>query len=154
MPRHQRVGILQKRVDAGGQFGKGRIILEFLILVGQNESLRALSVGQMKPALRVDENILFFQNMKLFVRQTVAECADLRGIFEHAGTLDVKKEIFHYLLGVMTFLPPIYGCNTAGIVTLPSACKWFSTNAISMRGGATTVLLSVCASFVFPSESL
>ena len=31
--------------------------------------------------------------------------------------------VFYYLFGVITFLPPMYGCNAAGIVTLPSACK-------------------------------
>ena len=30
------------------------------------------------------------------------------------------------------------------MVTLPSGCRWFSRNAMSMRGGATTVLLRVC----------
>ena len=33
----------------------------------------------------------------------------------------------------------------SGIITLPSACKWFSNNAINILGGATTVLFNVCA---------
>ena len=64
------------------------------------------------------------------------------------------KLTYFYALGKMTFLPPIYGCNASGMVTLPSACKWFSTNAINIRGGATTVLFNVCASLVLPSSSL
>ena len=36
----------------------------------------------------------------------------------------------------MTFRPPIYGCSTSGMVTVPSACRWFSRKAISIRGGA------------------
>lgn len=43
----------------------------------------------------------------------------------------------------MTDLPPIYGRSTSGILTVPSALRLFSKNAISIRGGATTVLLSV-----------
>ena len=31
--------------------------------------------------------------------------------------------LFSHFAGEITFLPPIYGCNTSGIVTLPSACK-------------------------------
>jgi len=41
--------------------------------------------------------------------------------------------------------PPIYPLSTSGICTLPSALKLFSRNAISILGGAATVLLSVCA---------
>ena len=33
-------------------------------------------------------------------------------------------------------------------VTLPSACRLFSRNAISIRGGATTVLFKVCAKYL------
>ena len=54
------------------------------------------------------------------------------------------SDICLYLcFGTRTVLPPIYGCRTAGIFTLPSACKLFSKNAISIRGGATTVLFKV-----------
>ena len=42
-------------------------------------------------------------------------------------------------------LPPIYGLRASGILTLPSAFKLFSRNAMSILGGATTVLLSVWA---------
>ena len=55
--------------------------------------------------------------------------------------------VFHvehfYLLGINTFFPPIYGCNTSGILTLPSSLRLFSSKAISILGGATTVLLRV-----------
>ena len=42
-------------------------------------------------------------------------------------------------------LNPIYLRRTSGMRIVPSACRLFSKNAISMRGGATTVLFSVCA---------
>ena len=48
-----------------------------------------------------------------------------------------------YFLGTRTSVPPIYGWSTFGMVTVPSACRWFSRNAISIRGGATTVLFRV-----------
>lgn len=44
-----------------------------------------------------------------------------------------------------TSVPPIYGCNGFGILMLPSSLILFSKNAISIRGGATTVLFNVCA---------
>ena len=50
-----------------------------------------------------------------------------------------------YFFGVSSCLPPIYGQSTSGILTLPSACRLFSSRAISIRGGATTVLLRVWA---------
>ncbi len=37
---------------------------------------------------------------------------------------------------------------------LPSACRLFSRNAISILGGATTVLFSVCARYFLPSAPL
>ena len=40
------------------------------------------------------------------------------------------------------------------MVTVPSACRWFSRKAISIRGGATQVLFSVWASWVLPFSSL
>lgn len=58
----------------------------------------------------------------------------------------------HYLLlnpsvchGLIASLPPIYILSGFGILTEPSSLRLFSKNAISIRGGATTVLLSVCA---------
>ena len=48
-----------------------------------------------------------------------------------------------YFLGTRTSVPPIYGWSTFGMVTVPSAWRWFSRNAISIRGGATTVLFRV-----------
>ena len=48
-----------------------------------------------------------------------------------------------YCLGTRTSVPPIYGWSTFGMVTVPSAWRWFSRNAISIRGGATTVLFRV-----------
>ena len=45
----------------------------------------------------------------------------------------------------------MYGRSTSGMRTEPSACRLFSRNAISILGGATTVLFSVCAKYLFPS---
>ena len=41
--------------------------------------------------------------------------------------------------------PPMYGRSGSGILTDPSAWRLFSKKAISIRGGATTVLFRVCA---------
>ena len=54
----------------------------------------------------------------------------------------------HPYSGLITDLPPIYGRRTSGIFTEPSSFKLFSRNAISIRGGATTVLLRVCAKYL------
>ena len=54
----------------------------------------------------------------------------------------------------ISVLPPIYGRSASGMRTLPSACKLFSKNAISIRGGATTVLFKVCAKYFLPSSPL
>ena len=58
-----------------------------------------------------------------------------------------------YFLGTIFSLPPMYGRSTSGMLTLPSSFKWFSSKAMSMRGGATTVLLRVCAK-AFPFSVL
>lgn len=42
-------------------------------------------------------------------------------------------------------LPPMYGLRASGMVTVPSDCRWFSRKAMSILGGATTVLLRVWA---------
>ena len=59
-----------------------------------------------------------------------------------------------YFAGVMTSLPPMYGRSGAGMRTEPSSLRLFSRNAISMRGGATQVLLSVWAKYLLPSLPL
>ena len=46
-------------------------------------------------------------------------------------------------------LPPIYGLKTSGILTSSICLKVISRNAISILGGATTVLLRVCAKYLF-----
>ena len=51
----------------------------------------------------------------------------------------------YYFFGTRRSLPPIYGCKALGTSTLPSACKLFSRKAISILGGATTVLFNVWA---------
>ena len=49
----------------------------------------------------------------------------------------------NYFLGTILSLPPIYIRSASGIETVPSALRLFSRNAISILGGATTVLLRV-----------
>ena len=51
-------------------------------------------------------------------------------------------------------LPPIYMRSASGMRTRPSACRLFSRKAISIRGGATTVLFRVCAKYLRPSSPL
>ena len=41
--------------------------------------------------------------------------------------------------------------SATGTLTLPSALRLFSKNAISILGGATTVLFKVCAKYLLPS---
>ena len=50
-------------------------------------------------------------------------------------------------------MPPIYILRGSGIFTLPSACSRFSRKAISILGGATTVLFNVWAKYI-PSSPL
>ena len=60
--------------------------------------------------------------------------------------LRIRGSVAYLLsLGTILSIPPIYFLRTSGIFTLPSAQRLFSRNAISILGGATTVLLSVCA---------
>lgn len=60
----------------------------------------------------------------------------------------------YFWSGTSFSLPPIYGCSTFGMLTLPSAFKLFSRNAINILGGATTVLFKVFAKYLFPSFPL
>ena len=67
----------------------------------------------------------------------------------------IMRNTQNVFLGVLSILAIaiVFGCINGFsvaklkmvpmIVTLPSACKWFSTKAMSMRGGATTVLFRV-----------
>ena len=75
----------------GGELRKGGIVFEILIFVRQNQPLRALAVGEMKAALRIDQDVFFFQNIEFFVGKTIPERADLGGVFEYAGAFDVEK---------------------------------------------------------------
>ena len=63
------------------------------------------------------------------------------------GQVSVCGVIFivNYFLGTILSLPPIYIRSASGIETVPSALRLFSRNAISILGGATTVLFKVCA---------
>ena len=68
-----------------------------------------------------------------------------------ASTPLSTKPVSHSL--PITSFPPMYGRRTSGILTLPSALRLFSRNAMSIRGGATTVLLRVCTRY-FPFSPL
>ena len=59
--------------------------------VNMNASLFPLSVGEVKPALRIDKNIFLFEYMKLFVRKTISKRANFRHVFENARALDIEK---------------------------------------------------------------
>ena len=63
---------------------------------------------------------------------------------QNAQKKEKRRFLHYYLLGIKMDLPPIYGRRTSGILTLPSACRLFSRNAINILGGATTVLFRVC----------
>ena len=91
VPRRQSGGILQKRADTRLHLGKGGVFFEILIFVRQYQPLRALAVGEVKAALRIDEDIFLFEDMKILVRKTIPERADLGGVFEYAGAFDVEK---------------------------------------------------------------
>ena len=98
----------------------------------------------------------------LEIRAVLGERGKLEGAYlavsdqELPQLNDEMRSIYNatFYFVFITAFPPIYGLNASGMVTLPSACKWFSMNAINIRGGATTVLLRVWASLVFPSVSL
>src|SRR5699024_8492699 len=59
-----------------------------------------------------------------------------------------KHLLFLYFFGISFSFPPMYIRSGSGIFTVPSAFRLFSRNAISIRGGATTVLFSVCARYL------
>lgn len=65
----------------------------------------------------------------------------IRLLAERADIKPPESGFYNYFL--MTSFPPIYGLRATGIRTLPSSQRLFSRNAISIRGGATTVLFSV-----------
>ena len=141
---HDMILIFEERLDARIRRGKGRIGFEILVLVGKNKPLPPLAVGEVELPLGVEENILALQDVELLVREHIPEGADLRHALKDAGALDVEKDVLH-LRGRIFSAPPMYGRRTSGISTLPSALRWFSRNAMSILGGATTVLLRVCA---------
>jgi hypothetical protein len=47
----------------------------------------------MKFAVRIDEEILFFDHVEIFVGEAIPENADLRNRFIHAGALYIEKQI-------------------------------------------------------------
>ena len=63
-------------------------------------------------------------------------------IFEKRKAQGIPCAFLFYLISSM---PPIYILSASGILTEPSAHRLFSKKAMSILGGATTVLLSVCA---------
>ena len=81
----------------------------------------------------MDPSMLFFQNFPAHDNKKA------HGIF-HApfeGLFD-----FFYR---MTSIPPIYILSASGMFSDPSALRLFSKKAMSIRGGATTVLFRVWA---------
>ena len=59
------------------------------------------------------------------------------------GVLCIAK--VYLTVGTIFSLPPMYICSGAGILTDPSSWSRFSRKAISILGGATTVLFRVWA---------
>ena len=55
----------------------------------------------------------------------------------------IPELYYQSFLGTILSLPPIYIRSASGIETVPSALRLFSRNAMSILGGATTVLLRV-----------
>lgn len=55
----------------------------------------------------------------------------------------VVMPAYQLFFGIRRSAPPIYILSASGIETVPSALRLFSRNAISILGGATTVLLRV-----------
>ena len=49
----------------------------------------------MKFPVRIDQNIFFFQNVELFVRNAITKYADLCHIFIHACALNIEKNVLH-----------------------------------------------------------
>ena len=73
-----------------------------------------------------------------------------RSAYAHKKTAPVRRQALfgvehYYFFGTRRSVPPIYGCKALGTSTLPSACKLFSRKAMSILGGATTVLFRVWA---------
>lgn len=56
-----------------------------------------------------------------------------------------NKIVFWIPFYRMISIPPMYILSASGILTDPSALRLFSKKAINILGGATTVLLRVCA---------
>ena len=86
-PLQQLFDLRIKRLEIG-------IFFKIVVIVRQNDAVAA-AIGQVKFSVRVDEDILFPQNIEVFVRHAIAEDADLRHIFINAGALDVEKNVFH-----------------------------------------------------------
>ena len=49
----------------------------------------------MELPVRIDENILFLQNIKIFIRYTITENAYLGYIFIYARAFDIEKYVIH-----------------------------------------------------------
>src|SRR5699024_4407250 len=71
----------------------------------------------------------------------------------HKNT-SLKRPAYLQAFFSILVMPPIYGCSAFGMLTLPSAFKLFSKNAISILGGATTVLFNVWARYFLPPSPL
>ncbi len=93
-------------------------------------------------------------NAQAFGRNSPGDCfvasALSSRIYKPTKTAPVRRQALfgvehYYFFGTRRSVPPIYGCKALGTSTLPSACKLFSKKAMSILGGATTVLFRVWA---------
>ncbi len=61
-------------------------------------------------------------------------------------SLSLWLELYYFFSGTsIRLLPPMYIRRGRGILMVPSSLRLFSRNAMSILGGATTVLFNVCA---------
>lgn len=68
-----------------------------------------------------------------------------KGARNHSARQKRNKIVFWIPFYRMISIPPMYILSASGILTDPSALRLFSKKAINILGGATTVLLRVCA---------
>ena len=94
MPEHELVLPFQKRFDLLIKMRERRIFFKFFVIVRKDDPV-APAVGQMKFAVGVDEDVLFFDDIELFVAHAIAENADFCHIFIDARAFDIEKNVFH-----------------------------------------------------------
>ena len=92
MPEHKAVVIFQESADERIHRREGRMLFEFRIVVRKFQTLFALSVGEVKAALWIYEDIFLFYDIELLVAHDVAEGAYLCRGLVHAGAFDIEKD--------------------------------------------------------------